>query len=34
MLISYRFRNFCSFAEEAEFDLLAPREQGKEQIPG
>ncbi len=24
MLISYKFKNFCSFAQEAEFDLLAP----------
>ncbi len=33
MLISYRFRNFCSFAEEAEFDLLAPGNKVKNRFP-
>ncbi|MBD5528184.1 MAG: ATP-binding protein [Lachnospiraceae bacterium] len=33
MLISYKFKNFCSFAEEAEFDLLAPRNKVKSRFP-
>lgn len=33
MLISYKFRNFCSFAEEAEFDLLAPGNKVKSRFP-
>jgi len=33
MLISYKFKNFCSFAEEAEFDLLAPGNKVKNRFP-
>ena len=33
MLISYKTRNFCSFAEEAEFDLLAPANKVKKRFP-
>lgn len=33
MLISYKFKNFCSFAETAEFDLLAPGNKVKNRFP-
>ena len=33
MLISYRFKNFCSFAEEAEFDMMAPGNKVKHRFP-
>lgn len=33
MLISYRFKNFCSFAEDAEFDMLAPGNKVKNRFP-
>ena len=33
MLISYKTRNFCSFAEEAEFELLAPANKVKKRFP-
>ncbi len=33
MLISYKFKNFCSFAEEAEFGLLAPGNKVKNRFP-
>lgn len=33
MLISYKFKNFCSFAEKAEFDLLAPGNKVKNRFP-
>ena len=33
MLISYKFKNFCSFSDEAEFDLLAPGNKVKHRFP-
>lgn len=33
MLISYKFKNFCSFDQEAEFDLLAPANKVKSRFP-
>lgn len=33
MLLSYKVKNFCSFAEEAEFDLLAPGNRVKNRFP-
>ncbi len=33
MLISYKFKNFCSFSEESEFDLLAPVNKVKHRFP-
>ena len=33
MLISYKFKNFCSFCNEAEFDLLAPGNKVKNRYP-
>lgn len=33
MLISYKFKNFCSFSDEAEFDLLAPGNKVKNRFP-
>lgn len=33
MLLSYRFNNFCSFDENAEFDLLAPNNKVKNRFP-
>ncbi len=33
MLISYKFKNFCSFDQEAEFDLLAPANKVKNRFP-
>ena len=33
MPISYKFKNFCSFSDEAEFDLLAPGNKVKHRFP-
>ena len=33
MLISYKFRNYCSFCEMAEFDMLAPANKVKNRFP-
>lgn len=33
MLISYKFKNFCSFSDKAEFDLLAPGNKVKHRFP-
>ena len=33
VLISYKFNNYCSFAKEAEFDLLALDDNIKYQFP-
>ncbi len=33
MLISYKFRNYCSFCETAEFDMLAPSNKVKNRFP-
>ena len=33
MLISYRFKNFCSFAEEAKFDMMEPGNKVKHRFP-
>ena len=33
MLLSYKFNNFCSFDENAEFELLAPSNKVKNRFP-